>query len=192
MSLEIRNNKFKKRKGLGSVITTLIILIASVVLGAGVVFFGGSMFQTNTNNEEIKVSNAHIWIASNNGTTSTAAFVVQNVGSKPVAINSIAVRGVSVPMSSWYYNTADATAANIVRELRPDFSLDAVDVTGGAPEETFIHATGPISISQGQAVIVYAANPGNIQMLDNGQAFNLNIQAGKAAGTLSSVSVMLG
>jgi hypothetical protein len=192
MSFGLRNKKSKQRKGIGTVITTLIILIASVVLGAGVIFFGGSMFQTNTNNEEIKVSNAHIWVAPNNGTTSTAAFVVQNVGSKPVAVGSITVRGMSVPTSSWYYNTADATATNVMRELRSDYSLNAVDVTGSAPEETFIQATGPVSITQGQAVIIYVANPGNIQMMDSGHAYNVNIQAGKAAGALAAVPVVIG
>src|SRR5574338_571705 len=57
--------KFQERRGLGSVITTLIILIASVVLGAGVIFFGGSLFQTNTENEAIQVSNCHIWVGTN-------------------------------------------------------------------------------------------------------------------------------
>ncbi|HEX2014588.1 MAG TPA: hypothetical protein VLA68_05105, partial [Nitrososphaera sp.] len=56
--------KFQKRRGLGTVIATLIILIASVILGAGVIFFGGSMFQTNTQQESIKVSNSHVWVAS--------------------------------------------------------------------------------------------------------------------------------
>ena len=64
--------KFQKRRGIGTVITTLIILIASVVLGAGVIFFGGSLFQTNTQNESIQVSNAHIWVGANATGTPTA------------------------------------------------------------------------------------------------------------------------
>jgi hypothetical protein len=46
-----------------TIITALIILIASVVLGAGVIFFGASHFQTNTENEAIQVSNGHIWVS---------------------------------------------------------------------------------------------------------------------------------
>jgi hypothetical protein len=182
----------RKRKGIGSVITTLIILIASVVLGAGVIFFGGSLFQNNTNNESIKVSNAHIWVSPVNGTTSVAAFVVQNTGDKPLAVHSVNIRGISAPLSSWYYNTADATATNVIRELRSDFNLSAVDVNGAAPEEAFIQATGPVSINQGQAVIIYVANPGNITVMDSGHAFNLNVQAGKASGALAAVSVTSG
>jgi hypothetical protein len=187
MSLTMR-----KRKGIGTVITTLIILIASVVLGAGVIFFGGSLFQNNTNNEAIQISNAHIWVEPTNGTTSVAAFVVQNTGGKVVSIHSLTVRGMSVPLDSWYYNSADATAANVLRELKSDFNLNAVDVTGIAPEEAFVHATGPVSISQGQAVIVYVANPGAIKAMDSGLAFNINVQAGKASASLAAVSVTNG
>src|SRR5574339_504781 len=116
--------KFQKRRGIGTVITTLIILIASVVLGAGVIFFGGSLFQTNTENEAIQVSNAHIWVGANaTGTPnpdSVAGFVVQNTGGKVVSIQSITVRGQSVPTASWYYDKADAIAANIQREITAD------------------------------------------------------------------------
>jgi hypothetical protein len=186
MSLRIR-----KRKGIGTVITTLIILIASVVLGAGVIFFGGSLFQTNTENESIQVSNAHIWVAPN-GTSSAAGFVVQNTGGKVVAIQGITTRGISVPQTSWYYNTANATADNVMKALKSDFSLNSVDVTGAAPEEAFIQATGPISLAQGQAVFIYVANPGGIKALDSGLAFNINVQAGKASASLASVSVTSG
>jgi hypothetical protein len=181
----------KQRRGIGTVITTLIILIASVVLGAGVIFFGGSMFQNNTQNEAIQVSNTHIWVAPN-GTQSSAAFVVQNTGSKAVAIQSIIVRGVNVPTSSWYYNSADAIATNVQRELKSDFTLNAVDVTGTAPEETFVQATGPVSLTQGQAVFVYLSNPSGITAMDAGLDFNINVQAGKSTASMASVHVSAG
>ncbi|HKX82552.1 MAG TPA: hypothetical protein VJL54_09885 [Nitrososphaera sp.] len=182
--------KFQKRRGIGTVITTLIILIASVVLGAGVIFFGGSLFQTNTENESIQVSNTHIWVAPN-GTSSVAGFVVQNTGGKVVAIQGITIRGQSVPTSSWYYNAADASATNIQKEITSDFSLDAVNVNGVAGEEAFIAATGPISLTQGKAVFVYLANPSGISAIDGGLSFTMNVQAGKASA-VQSISVING
>lgn len=179
----------RQRKGIGTVITTLVILIASVLLGAGVVFFGGSVFKANAENDGIKVSNAHIWVASN-GTSSVASLVVQNTGGNPVSINSIMLRGISVPVNSIYYNTADATQTNVQRELTRDFSLSSIDVTGTAPEEAFTHAIGQITLSQGQAAIIYVANPGNITALDINQAFTMNVQAGQSSATLSNVPVL--
>jgi hypothetical protein len=183
--------KFQKRRGIGNVITTLIILIASVVLGAGVIFFGGSMFQTNTGSESIKMSNTHIWVASNATGESVGAFVVQNTGDKVISIERITIRGQSVPTSSWYYNNTDtvATAANIQRELAFDGALAAIEVSGAAPIEEFSQATGPISLSQGQAVFIYLANPAGISSIDTGNNFTFQVQAGKATAT-ESVSVV--
>src|SRR6185503_9884216 len=159
--------KFQKRRGIGTVITTLIILIASVVLGAGVIFFGGSLFQTNTENESIQVSNTHIWVSAN-GTNSVAGFVVQNTGGKVVSIQGITIRGQSVPTGSWYYNNSAsvATAANIQKELTSDFNLASIEVTGAAPAEQFTQAAGPVSLTQGQAAFIYLANPAGIKAID--------------------------
>ena len=183
--------KVQKRRGIGTVITTLIVLIASVVLGAGVIFFGGSLFQTNTETEAIQVSNENIWVATN-GTSSVGAFVVQNTGGKVVSIQSISIRGQSVPTTSWWFNTANATAANIQRELIFDGQVsNGVNVNGVAGDEVFTLATGPISIAQGKAVIIYLANPSGIQSIDSGLSFNMNILAGKASA-VKSVSVVNG
>lgn len=172
-------------------ITTLIVLIASVVLGAGVIFFGGSLFQSNTETEAIQVSNEHIWVASN-GTNSVGAFVVQNTGGKVVSIQSVSVRGQSIPTSAWWFNTVDATATNIQRELVFDGNVsNGVNVNGVAGDEPFTLATGPISLQQGQAVIVYLDDPAGIEAIDSGLAFNINVQAGKATA-VKSVSVING
>src|SRR5919197_2907459 len=95
-------SKFQKRRGIGNVITTLIILIASVVVGAGVIFFGGSMFTTNTQSEQVKVTNTQSWIAPN-GTASATAFAIQNVGSKTVTVTDVKLRGVAVPVANLYH-----------------------------------------------------------------------------------------
>jgi hypothetical protein len=190
--------KFQKRRGIGTVITTLIILIASVVLGAGVIFFGGSLFQTNTENEAIQVSNAHIWVGSNatgNPTTdSVAGFVIQNTGGKVVSIQSITVRGQSVPTSNWWYNNTQslATAANTQKELtwESNFNLhDGYQMRAGGAEEDLTQATGPISLNQGQAAFIFLDSPSGINSLDTGLAFTVNIAAGKASA-VQSVSVV--
>jgi hypothetical protein len=182
--------KFQKRRGIGNVITTLIILIASVVLGAGVIFFGGSLFQTNTEQEGIQVSNTHIWVAPN-GTKSVAGFVVQNTGGKVISVQTITIRGQSVPTANWYYNNTAtmATATNIQKELIYDGSLTTVNLDGVAGEEGMRHATGPISLPQGQAAFVYLANPAGITAIDGGLSFTMNVQAGQSSA-VESVSVV--
>ncbi len=171
-------NKVQKRRGIGNVITTLIILIASVVLGAGVIFFGGSMFQTNTQSESIKVSNVNSWVNPDGGAlpdeVATTAFVVQNTGSKAVTINSITLRGVQVPTSNWYYLITPDQAL-LQTQLPVDYT--EATVTGGIGAMT---TPGPISLSQGQAAIVYLSQAGGMTAIDSGNTYALQIQAGQA------------
>lgn len=179
--------KFQKRRGIGNVITTLIILIASVVLGAGVIFFGGSMFQTNTQSEQIKVSNVYSWVNSNGAAPadqiSTTAFVVQNTGSKAVTINSISLRGISVPTTNWYYNIT-ANQALLQSQLPADFTETAITAISPTMDNP-----GPISLNQGEAAIVYLSQAGNIVSIDSGNTYALQIQAGQATA-VQQVSVI--
>jgi hypothetical protein len=167
-------SKVQKRRGIGNVITTLIILIASVVLGAGVIFFGGSMFQTNTQSESIKVSNVYSWV--NSAGDATTAFVVQNTGSKAVTINSVNLRGLQVPTSSWWSSTNATTT-----ELQTALPV-AYNVSGASPPAgiTGPFTSGPISLSQGDAAVVYMNDAGSMTTLDAGNTYSLQIQAGQA------------
>ena len=168
--------KVQKRRGIGNVITTLIILIASVVLGAGVIFFGGSMFQTNTSSESIKVTNVHSWVASN-GTGTVTAFAIQNVGSKPIAISQINMRGFSVPQTNWFScGPVCGTTTNLNTELQPDYTPLSINLPSG----TTAFTAGPVGLAQGQATIVYLQNAGTLLPIDAGNTYSLQIQAGQA------------
>lgn len=177
--------RINRRRGIGNVITTLIILIASVVLGTGVIFFGGSLFDTNTRHESIQVSNSHVWVSPSG--PSIAAFVVQNTGDSPVAIQKISLRGLGVPVSTWYYNNSAsvATISNIMKELKYDATLATIDVGGSPVEEQFTQATGAIALQQGQAMFVYLNSPANMAMLDAGFDVNLSVHSMKASVTQS-------
>jgi hypothetical protein len=177
-------SKFQKRKGIGNVITTLIILIASVVLGAGVIFFGGSMFQTNTQSESIKISNVHSWVDSTG--SATTAFVVQNTGSKAVTVSSISLRGVSVPTADWFY-TINGNQTILQTELEVDHDEANVDIGGAAT----VMDTGTLSLSQGEAAIVYLNEAGNINAIDSGNTYSLQVQAGQATA-VQQVQVVTG
>jgi len=183
----------RRRRGLGTVISTLIILIASVILSAGLIFFGGSLFQSNAEREAIQLSNAHIWV-SPNGTSSVAAVVIQNTGDKQLVIERIAIRGLSVPISDWYYNNdaTMATASNIQRDLPYDGTLGTVNIDGVAGEEVLTRATGPLYLDQGQVVFVYLANPAGISAIDGGLGFSMDVGAGKASAVLASIHVGTG
>ncbi|MGH9878901.1 MAG: hypothetical protein ACRD5H_14815 [Nitrososphaerales archaeon] len=142
---------------------------------------------SGTQSQSIKVSNSHIWVATNN--TSTAAMVVQNTGSTQGTITVMSIRGLAIPLSSVYLNTVDATTTNIQTELIADYSEYTVDADSDPAEEVFTLATSPITLYPGQAVIIYIDEPANIDAIDAGLSMTLNIQAGQASAVQSVVVV---
>ncbi|TLX90583.1 MAG: hypothetical protein E6K93_05690 [Thaumarchaeota archaeon] len=75
--------QLKKKRGMATVITTMIILVASVVLGSGVVIYGTSLFQTGAQSETISTQGVKLWV---NPTASKGiswgAAAVRNTGDK--------------------------------------------------------------------------------------------------------------
>src|SRR5947208_6313379 len=111
----------KNKKAISTVLTTMIILVASVVLGTGVVLYGTSLFQTNANTESITTTGIQVWVDSTNATGwSWGAADVRNSGDKLLSLDQIQVRGQAVPYASWYADTDTVnrvTAANFQSAL---------------------------------------------------------------------------
>ncbi len=138
---EIRNVINRQKKGISVVITTLIIVVASVVLGTAVTLFATGLFGTGAGQTAITTSNVNVWY---NGTTTdqtVGAAVIRNTGDKIAAISSITVTGTNVPFANWYYNTTGATSANIQKQF-------AYNNCGGGAAVTcasILSATAPAS-----------------------------------------------
>ena len=112
----------KNRKAISAVLTTLIILVASVVLGTGVVLYGTSLFQTGAQSSGLSVQGVHVWANSTSGMTTTyvwGAAEIRNSGDKILSVDQISVRGNQVPFASWYVdsNPVRVTAANFQAQL---------------------------------------------------------------------------
>src|SRR5574340_842781 len=100
----------QKRKAISTVLTTLIILVASVVLGTGVVLYGTSLFQTGAQSESISTTGTTLWVDST-GSSGWAwgAADVRNSGDKLLSVDSIQIRGQQVPFANWYANNTANT-----------------------------------------------------------------------------------
>ena len=190
----------KQKKGISIVLTTLIIVVASVVLGSAVTLFSTSLFQTGSQQQAINVSQVKLF---NNGTDSiVGAAVVRNSGDKLLAVDTITIRGVLTPYSNIYYNTTGATTLNQQKQLEYDdanvlsgtgftsswdIDLDGNDDLIGNP--SLSQATGPISLDPGKGVIMYFALPtGTITDADVGASVSVSIFAGQV-GQVQTVSV---
>jgi len=201
--------KLSKKRAISTVLTTVIILVSSVVLGSGVVLYGTSLFQGGTQSEAITVSGINVWVHGTdaNGLAWGAA-KIRNTGDKVLSVDKISVRGSDVPFSQWYADTTvnatlfqqtlnftgwSGTAGLPVDDVTcAGDTVIEMDLTGGNVDSSSIcadAATGPIGLTPGaSAVIYFQLTNGTLTSLDSGASTTVNIFAGKA-GAPQSVTV---
>lgn len=206
----LRNN----RRAISTVLTTIIILVASVVLGSGVVVYGTSLFQGGTQQEAISVQGVQLWV---NGTDTNGiawgAAAVRNSGDKILSVDKVEVRGTTVPFSAWYVDkdasrvTVDNFQAQFVSEgtdalgmMSSSSSVDtctpsvalSIDLDGaatGKPTLCLAVQSGPVGLNPGDRMVIYFKVPdGTLTSLDAGATSSMNIFAGKT-GAPQSVTI---
>jgi hypothetical protein len=205
--------KLSKKRAISTVLTTVIILVSSVVLGSGVVLYGTSLFQGGTQTENITVSDTKIWVhATAAEGLAWGATGIRNTGDKVVAVDKIQIRGQDIPFAQWYADTdvsslvfqqaLNHTGWSGVDGLLADETSDSsgaygctgtttinIDLDSTGPITECIQAdaaTGPISLEPGQSAIIYfKLNNGTVAALDSGVAATVSVFAGKAGGPTS-------
>jgi len=133
----------RNRRAISTVLTTLIILVASVVLGTGVVLYGTSMFQTSAQTNSLSVTNTAVWADKVGSGWAWGAADVRNSGDKILSMDTITVRGQNIPFSNWYTDTnaAQVTIGNFQQQLNYTTlqiinSQTALSVTGAMANGT--------------------------------------------------------
>ena len=201
-------SKLRRRLGISTVITTIIILVASVVLAAGVVLYATSLFQTGTLTESISITGVKVYVhATDEAGLAWGAFGVRNSGDKILSLDKISIRGNDIGFSSWFSNKTIETATfdSVYRfpgwdtPLNGTMIQDTADVsctTGTPPSKIQINLggagfcanaqTGPLSLGLGEKAIVYfQLSNGTLSTLDSGVTTNVNIFSGKAGEPLA-------
>ena len=197
--------KLSRKRAISTVLTTVIILVSSVVLGSGVVLYGTSLFQSGTQLESISASGIKIWVHTD-ATEGLAwgAAKVRNTGDKVLSVDKIQIRGADVPFSQWY---PDTTVNSTTFQQALNFSgwsgvkglmANSTGICAGENLQIRIFtngdfcanvASGPVSLIPGQAGIIYfKLTNGTITSLDSGANTSVNVYAGKA-GAPQTVTV---
>ena len=115
----MRNCGFKRRKGISLVLTTVIILVASVVLASGASLYGTSLFQNAAQQDSIAVSGMNLWVnATDAAGDAWGAAGVRNNGEKIISVDTIQVRGTTIPLSNWYVDK-DTTRVSVTNFQTP-------------------------------------------------------------------------
>jgi len=196
--------KLRRRLGISTVITTIIILVASVVLAAGVVLYATSLFQTGTLTENISITGVKVYVhATDDAGLAWGAFGVRNSGDKILSLDKISIRGNDIGFSSWFSNKTIETATfdsvykfpgwgsdppngNMTQEIVTCSTTSTVRIALGGAGFCANAQTGPLSLGLGEKAIVYfQLSNGTITTLDSGVTTNVNIFAGKAGAPLA-------
>ena len=191
-------------RALSTVLTTIIILVASVVLATGVVLYGTSLFQISTQQEAISVSGMKLWTNADEDAGYTwGAFTVRNTGDKILSVDKISVRGEDVPFTQWY---PDTTVSSTILQQSMNFSgwdtssawklatndslctrTSDLEINIATSENFCANATsGPVGLEPGAGAIIYfqVAN-GTLAPIDAGVSTAVGIFAGKSGAPIS-------
>jgi len=161
----------KSRKGLATVVTTLIILVVAVLLASVVTFYAINVVTTRVQEESLQIFKQHIW---HNGTTfAEGAFLVINTGGRDVVLDKISVRGQESPWTSVYYNK---TLATINSDLDYNATLtDGGTISIGSTPYTFEQASDDLILKSGWTMVVYVANPDHVSVSDIGVTIGFTV-----------------
>ena len=190
--------RLSKKRAISTVLTTVIILVSSVVLGSGVVLYGTSLFQGGTQQESITVSGIKLWVNNDGQGNAWGAAGIRNTGDKVLSVDKIQIRGADIPFAQWYPDT-DVSAALYSQALNHTgwsgggllktsgaCGSARIAINNGAGDICAPTTSGPIALIPGQAMIIYfQLNNGTLTSLDSGLNTSVNIFAGLSGGAQS-------
>lgn len=167
----------KSKKGLSTVVTTLIILVVSVLLATVVTFYAINVVTTRVQEESIQVTKLHIW---HNGTTfSESAFLVVNTGGRDLVLDKISVRGQESPWNAVYYNKTQMAISPDLGYVAPWANGTLIGKNGQAGSLTFPLTRGiegeDMILRSGWSMIVYLTNPDSLSVGDIGVTIGVTI-----------------
>jgi len=197
-----------KNRAISTVLTTIIILVASLVLASGVTLFGVSSFQQSSLSESISVNSIKIWVDDSSDGLAWGAVSVRNTGDTTVSLDAINIRGSDIPYSNWYADTTISenllqlslnhtgwTGINgMILNYDPDGLCNLtlkIDLDGVGGEEPVCAdaASSPISLEPtGSTIIYFKFINGTLGPLDSGLSSGTVISAGKAT-FITSITV---
>ena len=167
--------RINNRKAISAVLTTIIILVASIVLGTGVVVYSTSLFQSGGQQQAIQKQGLKTWV---NGTYTNqaggpgggigwGAAAIKNTGDKLLAINTITIRGTTIPFSNWYAETNQTRAsANFQAQLNYTRNDNNGNIMGSALTGAGVYQPNGATC----ATYVYQAVPYNHIVIQYGVA----------------------
>jgi len=164
-------NVLKNKRGLSTVITTLIILVVSVLLATVVTFYAINVTTTRVQEESMQVFKLHTW---HNGTTyAQTAFLIINTGGRDLVLDKITVRGQECNWTDVYYCKTTDTINVDLTYVTPNLNGTLL----GKPWTTYslTQASNDLILKSGWTMIVYISNPDHVSVSDIGVTVGITV-----------------
>jgi len=162
------------KRGLAQVITTLILLVASILISGMAVYYTINIISARLQTEDVMLSKEEVWV---NSTGAVAALKVHNLGGRDILIDKIEVRGVESGWSNVYYYRVP-TETTVTGELNVT-SYDRLTGTSVSIDgRTYIQSSSDIPLISGGELLIYIKGPDNIQMDDMGTTVSFSVFTG--------------
>lgn len=183
----------RNKKGLSTVITTLIILVVAVLLAGVVTYYATNVVMTRTNQEEVRIRKPSIWVQE--GDNAYAALMIQNLGGRDVLIDKITIRGVNVPWGVspvlvQYYlvnQTEDDVSGDF--ELKENATGTVFPQIGSVPANASVwtNTASDMPLKSSGAMLFYIKDPTNIALSDVGTTISLTVYTSNAQWIVETV-----
>lgn len=175
-NVELKKVIKKKSRGLGEVVSTLILLVVAVLLTTVVAYYATNVTMTRTEMEEVRLTDDHIWV---NSSGAVGAFKLQNLGGRDLLIDKFSVRGVD---SAWpdiyYYRVPSGTVIEGSLNITSYASLTGSSVL--IDSKNYTQADADIPLISGGELLVYVKSPDNIQQDDIGTTVSISVTTNNA------------
>jgi hypothetical protein len=173
-------NFLKSKKGLSTVVTTLIILVVSVLLATVVTFYTINITTNRVQQENMYMAKLHVWYNTTSPGWAEAAFVLVNTGGKDVVLDKITCRSQTANWSDvFYYRNASLTVTQdlTVPATQP---ADPFTHTIQGSTRSFTNAADDITVKSGWTMVVYINNPDHIGQNDIGTPVEVTVYTANA------------
>jgi len=169
---------FRNKRGLSTVVTTLIILVVSVLLATVVTYYAINVTSTRVEEESLSLRKAHVWV--NSTGDDQAALVIINTGGRDVVIDKITVRGQEISWSNVFYNITSSAPSQDLSYQTETSLTDGGTITIGTTSYTLEAASDDIVLPSGYSMIVYIKDPGSISLQDVGTTVSMVVFSAQA------------
>lgn len=187
--MNIANSRrlFSSKKGLSTVVTTLIILVFSVLLAMMAINYTNGLTRArmkSSQQEDVRFEKIHAWVDPlTNGTDrSVVAFKIHNIGGKSAALQTIDVRGNEVDWTTVYFHLVNKTSEGALLYADLSYidwaSLNGDNVTIGGYEYT--QSLGSVFVGPGEKLVLYIKAPEIMYKSNIGQPASISIGTANA------------